>query len=702
MRNISFSLFSTFLVAGSLWAQVTTIKENLMIFGGIEVNSRFVFAVGTGQLGYSDGSSSGTQLIDANKVLLDFNALAAGLTPNRFFFTGTNSTAGSELWYTDGTDEGTVMVKDIRAGATGSGIEVPNDQGAFPVVNDLIYFLANDGIQGKQLWKSNGTAAGTQMVKIIRPGGDPQVRFPDMSDSNFYSGNYFYFVADDGTHGSELWRTNGTEAGTHLVADITPGPASTQFGGTFLSICGTLVFAANNGITGMELWKTNGTAGTTMQLSDIAPGSLSAFKLDDDDQLNAFTFRNKIYFTAFQGGVESWSNEQMWVTDGSPAGTKAITSLNQSFGGFHAALKYNGGAVIKGGRFLFLVNDYNNSPLSLWASDGTANGTLMIKAINNIPPDWGNPNYRRPVGRVLMPTKGFTEDEVAQVLFKGHSFFMIADDGVNKRQLWISDGTTNGTKVLIVNPYGHGIDSTREYPEDFYYYITSEKIFFTGVDAAHGMELWSSDGTQAGTQFVYDARPGPVSSDMELYGIANGKFLFYANDGTKPNLYRFDGQIYEYFSGGNIILCPGGGAILRSNITGSQMVWQANTPSGWVDLSDNASLSGTNSATLVLSNMSSSAYGWEFRCVVDGNQYSNSYKLQFLAFWAGSVSSEWENPANWHCGAVPDANTDVLLQCSFGNVPIISSQVSCRRLFLLSGQSLSVNPGGHLTVTHPN
>lgn len=692
--SIAVLLLLPFILTG----QVTILKNNVSIFGGLTLGNKVVYASPSGQIGFTDGTSGGTVLLPAEKVLIDFNQFGSGVMNNKLYFSGITVANGSELWVTDGTDAGTKQVKDINSGPGNAEIRGPNERGNFAVVNNTLFFEANDGTNGTQLWKSDGTEAGTQLVKKIRTGANPEIMFPSTSDSNYYVYNTFYFAANDGVNGRELWKTNGTEAGTMMVADITTGAASTKFGPSFLSLCGLVVFAADNGINGMELWRSNGTGAGTFMLRDIAPGSLSSFEGQGQrERLNAFTFQSRIFFTAYEGGIETHNNEQLWVTDGSQGGTKAVTNLNHMQGGFHAALSNESQAVIIRNRFYFIVFNFNNIQSSLWSTNGSTAGTSMVKAINSVPPDYG-PNYRYPVARTLMPQNPSTnDDEISQVLFKGEKFFFAADDGVNKLQLWVSDGTFSGTQMLMINPNGNAFDFA-ENSDNFTYEVTADHLYFTGMDTAHGMEPWRSDGTQAGTGLVSDIRPGNASSVPIILGIANGKMIFSGNNGTATNIYKQDQQVVSYASGGPVYVCPGVSFTLNADVAGSTYQWQVKTPSGYFDLTDNANFSGTQGPVLSLINLPSTAYGWELRCVADGNLISRSYTLKFLAYWVGSVSQAWEDPANWHCGGIPDANTDVLIQCQF-NSPVISSNANCRTLVIMNKQSLQVAPGYKLTVT---
>ena len=119
-----------------------------------------------------------------------------------------------ELWKTDGTESGTVMVKDITPGTDPWG-----GPGNFIVFDNALHFVANGG-SGSELWKSDGTASGTALVKDIYPGND---NFGDVASSNPANLTEFngalYFSATDG-NGTELWKSDGTELGTLKVKDI--------------------------------------------------------------------------------------------------------------------------------------------------------------------------------------------------------------------------------------------------------------------------------------------------------------------------------------------------------------------------------------------------------------------------------------------------------------------------------------------------
>ena len=165
---------------------------------------------------------------------------------------------GEELWRTDGTEAGTQLVKDIWPGSHSSYIKNSI------VVDDEMYFRARTLEYGEELWKTDGTEAGTQLVKDINPG-------PGHSYANSFIrlGDELIFGATDGEQGTELWKTDGTEAGTQLVKDINPGEGASFASG--LTLVGNEVLFSAMDDNGIELWKTDGTTAGTQMVKDINP-----------------------------------------------------------------------------------------------------------------------------------------------------------------------------------------------------------------------------------------------------------------------------------------------------------------------------------------------------------------------------------------------------------------------------------------------
>src|SRR4051812_44840696 len=162
---------------------------------------------------------------------------------------------GIELWKTDGTTDGTELVKDIRPGNLGSSPQFLTN------VNGTLFFRADDGTNGRVLWKSDGTADGTVPVKLgVEPG-----RLKS-------SGGLLYFVASGDI---ELWESDGTSDGTFQVKEISAAGGSDPQ--NMLDVDGTLYFMAAADDTGYELWKTDGTPDGTVLVKDINDGPGHSF-----------------------------------------------------------------------------------------------------------------------------------------------------------------------------------------------------------------------------------------------------------------------------------------------------------------------------------------------------------------------------------------------------------------------------------------
>jgi ELWxxDGT repeat protein len=162
------------------------------------------------------------------------------------FFSANDGEHGQELWVSDGTADGILPLADIAPGINGS-----NPLNLTPV-GSLLFFTANDTTHGRELWVSDGTAEGTQLVADINPGSMG-------SAPNHLIGfdNRLFFSANDGAKGVELWTSDGTLDGTELVGDINPG-AGSSFPTGFTVVDQSLYFTANDGDRGTELWHIEG------------------------------------------------------------------------------------------------------------------------------------------------------------------------------------------------------------------------------------------------------------------------------------------------------------------------------------------------------------------------------------------------------------------------------------------------------------
>src|SRR5262249_34182844 len=134
------------------------------------------------------------------------------------FFSADDGISGRELWKSDGTVDGTVLVKDIRPGSSSYGYAYGSNPQHLTAVDGTLFFAANDGVHGTEPCERAVAAAGIALVKDIRAG-----RYGSYPYSLTAVEGRLFFTANDGVHGTELWRSNGTDKGTALVEDIRPG-----------------------------------------------------------------------------------------------------------------------------------------------------------------------------------------------------------------------------------------------------------------------------------------------------------------------------------------------------------------------------------------------------------------------------------------------------------------------------------------------
>lgn len=248
---------------------------------------------------------------------------------NKIVFTTGTSTGGydvGELWITDGTNAGTKLLKDINK--TGNLNSTPKFQ---TTLNGKIYFAADDNIHGKELFVFDGTT--TSLVKDINPGFQPS------KPHDFYVlNNTIIFKAYTADKGLELWITDGTEAGTKILKDINPtGDGFVRYNsdvviGNFAKLNNELIFYADNGTKGLELWKTDGTEAGTFMLKDINVGFQGSTVANNSLRPRFVEHKNELYFIASNAGnnLNSLTNYQMWKTDGTATGTKLDASINNA------------------------------------------------------------------------------------------------------------------------------------------------------------------------------------------------------------------------------------------------------------------------------------------------------------------------------------------------------------------------------------
>ncbi|MDC0710840.1 hypothetical protein POL68_20360 [Stigmatella sp. ncwal1] len=452
------------------------------------------------------------------------------------FFAGTHGSFGTELWTSDGTAAGTHLLKDLVPGPEGSLLR------ELLAWNGGLYFTASTSLGTRGLWRSDGTAAGTLVLKTwaeaegsflekshsFTPVGSallftvperPEDFFPSITWRTVGTakgtremggawtgtrssqsltqplatvGDSVYFAASDGSPGETLWKSDGTPTGTvplRTFSQLTEAGGSWEEPPDAVRVGGTLFFKAEDGAHGFELWKSDGTAFGTVLVKDIVPGPESSY-VGDFTELNGVLF-----FTAVDALFE-WS---LWRSDGTEGGTFPLKK-----GPFSDL------TVVNGTLYMTVSAEEDGIGAALWKSDGTLEGTSLVK----------------------MPISGRYSYLSRPVAVEGTLFFS-AGDGEGDVQLWKSDGTAGGTV-----PVKTGFDCI----ETLYSASLHGRVFFLACDATHGYELWRSDGTAAGTGLLKDIQPGPGNSIPHALTRVGERLVFVAYDEAHGmELWRTDG-----------------------------------------------------------------------------------------------------------------------------------------------------------------
>ncbi|HXT19637.1 MAG TPA: hypothetical protein VN923_02695, partial [Thermoanaerobaculia bacterium] len=410
----------------------------------------------------------------------------------RLFFVASTPAQGRELWSSDGTAAGTGLV-DSRPGHLSSG-----PVGLVVFKGKVFYFADGDG-RGYGLWTSDGTASRTRLVK--RP-----TSTAGLGALVALQRCMVFFAAAPGK-GSELWRSDGTPAGTYFLADTVKGPGSP----TLLSLVAEpskLYLALDSPKDGQELWVTDGTPKNTRALTAFA--RRDAFKYENTPlYLFPASLGGRFVFSVDDGS----HGAEPWITDGTVKGTRLLADICP---GACGSLSWIVGQA--GGQLLLNATDGQRG-LELWSTDGSAAGTRLVGDLcpgecSSFPIGYGAVGGRR--------------------FFQAH-----AAGSENDFELWASDGTAAGTERLTDfrnHQFGAGYIET---------VVIGAKMYFPAPDPLHGWELFVSDGTLAGTHLVRDIADEDLGGSFPGgFQAAGSRLYFFAEDGSNDGrqLWRSDGS----------------------------------------------------------------------------------------------------------------------------------------------------------------
>lgn len=555
-----------FLVA-DLAVSGSSIPQNLI---AVDTMLYFTAEVDNGrELYVSNGTSSGTKMTrDLYPIQTD--ALINNMTAvgNTLFFTAHSSPnyLDIELYKSQGTSATTVRVKDILAGTSASN---PSD---LTVFNNKLFFTANNGKVGTEMWVSDGTTNGTQLLKEIEPSnGGSQIK------GVVAASNGVVFNAYTSKEYDEPWTSTGDSASTKMIKDVgmtnnnsaAPKNLVSKGGYAFFNVTsldcygdyfytnGSDIYeiatsssyygqAANPTWLNGKIYYTWNQSGLYPSLYEFTPGKNYGTRLMNlnksnlgDKVSNLTAFKGKLYFTAeeYESGG---SGNEMWVSSGSTGKTEIFDDLNSGSGSsspsnfvnwkdsllfftangsnlyttngtlgssnnIKSGLTVHSMLAVKNGVVFSATNSsYGNE---IWISDGTTDGTKLIKDINS----------------------GITGSNISALTLVDTLVYFVASDTTVGSEIWVTDGTEAGTHLVKDIKKGKSSSSPA--------YLTAVRdwLYFSADDGENGIELWKTNGTDSTTFMIDEVFPGYTSSNPKYLSVFNDTLFFTAEHPTHGN-----------------------------------------------------------------------------------------------------------------------------------------------------------------------
>ncbi|MDB5350291.1 MAG: Hyalin repeat protein, partial [Planctomycetota bacterium] len=524
--------------------------QNLVDLNGTLFFTNTTLDLKTTRLYKTDGTPGGTTFL--GNITLGAGVSADSLptrsalvaTANRIFFAGYDAASGIELWTSDGLPGGTHAVTDLVPGSSGS------DPQSLTASGDRVYFAAHDGPHSNALFSSDGTGPGTNFVRefgthFTRGSIDPSALTSAPSVAAL--GVFTYFAADDGDHGMEVWKTDGTASGTKLAFDVNAGPGGSN-PTDFTAFGGALYFRAGASATGhVSLYKLNVSTGALTELvapafaevidrpivsqaqlvffradfdpSGLSPGTVSTTLMRSDGTVAGTTSIRT--FDAAQGASvtgeiaatsslvffvasDATHGAELWRSDLTLAGTRPTTDLNP---GVDSSDPHE---LTAAGAMLYFVANDGNAGSELWKTNGEDGGTHLVANVSTL-------------------SNSFNLTELTVV---GSNLYFVNDDGTQGPQVWKTDlasGATGLVALLGTSPASAG-------PSDLT--AVGSRLVFRFDDISSPLRFFGTDGTAAGT-VALNSDPIPLSGIVGLGGTA----YFASTDGVNSAFYASDGTI---------------------------------------------------------------------------------------------------------------------------------------------------------------
>ena len=483
-------------------------------------------------------------------------------TAGRAFFQAT-SRDGDEVWISDGTAAGTELLADVCPG----GCSAPAD--VLGVVNGITFWRTPGG----RLVRSDGTRAGT--YPLGGPLGDLEV-VTSTGQRPVLAGGRLIFVGLTGDAGVELWRSDGSAAGTVPIADLCPGPFG-SYPGKVVVAGAKLFFAASEQPGTLALY--------VMPLAGGAPAKVDDLPLGI--RVMAATGTRVFFLT---GELQT---AELWISDGTAAGTRQVRAFPRDVDGNSTWLE------AAGNRVLFVADDGTHGP-EVWRSDGTAAGTMRLTN--------------------LSPTFGETSISAEQVEALGNGVVVIHREMNNRSELLAVSAPGQPAVVLQEACFTCSYSSLQR---------VGDRVLFHRADQQNGLDLWTTDGSAAGTMRIADACLSCAAYGPQPPTIEGGLF-FSVDDAGSTTLRRHDGTA----GGTHVIATLPAGLRVEGGpmVTGDRLFFAAFTPQAAYALWMTSTTTGISRRAAVVSVDSAASYPRALVALGD--------QLLFTAFHTGGTQPQ--------------------------------------------------------------
>lgn len=545
------------------------------------VNGKILFRFDIDEYGTELGVSDGT--IASSVLLKDIipgsessDPKTIGVIGETLYFSAKNASGGLEIWKTDGTEEGTTLIKEVVG---------PNEYGYIDarrqdiwVNNNFLFFTFYNRQTGSELWRIDGATDDIRMLKDIIPGSNSGIYSYDLIDENrVVIGTNTLFVASMGSDSRAIYVTDGTEQGTHNVFDssaniintttpvlfknkayfIAENSAKEKFlyqsdgtisgtiklfpcsAGRIYSLLDKLFFASQSiSADTIELSVSDGTEANTKQLISVPTSSTSLYSF------KSYKIDNKVYFEV---------DRKIYETSGTPESTvlsiDGLSPLGGNISGSTAEFAESRGSVIA--QLVVSASDDKTYDIQLWKTKGTESSTVLMRG------NFSATLYSSPDRPYFSQGRSFyTSNDtlssiipISDALYKDAPGIGVASNNLffedSLNQVWGSQGSYDSTKIIakgsLYEPYFYD----GNFNDKAFLALKNVALFGLTDSQSSQTELWVSDGTPNGTYQLADLVPGEDSSfPRPAKGVVVNDIAYFLADGKdlRNVLYRTDGS----------------------------------------------------------------------------------------------------------------------------------------------------------------